>query len=358
MNGQSDNATPGAGNRSPKRWIFHGLRFLVTFLAIYFLFATDRLKWSEFRLAAGGRRDGLAAVACLYGAMFLTYVRHWVLLRASGETVPLVSAVKAGLVSWFLNATLLGGLGFASGDAVRVGWLLPSVKSRSSLVSATVIDRVMGFCALCVVALAAVFGVRVAVAHGGQYSGALTAAVVSAAALPIAVALFGRVLRFLNRGEGWKCLLREKVPFGGALARLGEAILRVHAKPVELGKALVLGVLSQTLLAVCVFLVSRALVLEVQPHFREVFFAAPLTGVIGVMPLPANGLGVGEAAFDTLLKLARSETEPLLQGGAMIYLAFRVLTLLSGILGLPFFLRGRDRLVGVSDNPAISDSDA
>lgn len=76
------------------------------------------------------------------------------------------------------------------------------------------------------------------------------------------------------------------------------------------------------------------------------------------MPLPANGLGVGEAAFDTLLKLARSETEPLLQGGAMIYLAFRVLTLLSGILGLPFFLRGRDRLVGVSDNPAISDSDA
>ena len=62
----------------------------------------------------------------------------WLLLRAGEIGVPAGRVVRIGLVSWFINASLLGGLGFLSADAVR------AADSRSQAIELDLADRSSG----------------------------------------------------------------------------------------------------------------------------------------------------------------------------------------------------------------------
>ncbi|GKT29542.1 flippase-like domain-containing protein, partial [Aduncisulcus paluster] len=76
--------------------------------------------------------------------------------------------------------------------------------------------------------------------------------------------------------------------------------------------------------------------LPVTPDFNEVFFAAPLSFLAGVIPAPAAGLGVNEAAFETLLNLGSSGA---VTAGASIFLMYRIWVTLFSLSGLYFVMR-------------------
>jgi uncharacterized membrane protein YbhN (UPF0104 family) len=71
----------------------------------------------------------------------------------------------------------------------------------------------------------------------------------------------------------------------------------------------------------------------------QMILLMPLGFLANVLPLTPGGLGVGEAAFDTLFSLAG------LSGGAETLLGWRLLTLMVGLIGLVFYLQGRKRFV-------------
>jgi uncharacterized membrane protein YbhN (UPF0104 family) len=73
----------------------------------------------------------------------------------------------------------------------------------------------------------------------------------------------------------------------------------------------------------------------------------PLAMIANTVPVPGGGLGVGEAAFATLLELWTADG-PVVTGGAAIFLAWRLLVVIWGLVGLPAFLvRGRPAATGV-----------
>jgi uncharacterized membrane protein YbhN (UPF0104 family) len=66
----------------------------------------------------------------------------------------------------------------------------------------------------------------------------------------------------------------------------------------------------------------------------------PLGFMANVVPLTPGGLGVGEAAFDGLFRLAG------FSGGAELLLAWRLLTVLPAAVGLVVYFQAGRRFVG------------
>lgn len=361
----------------------------VSALSIAFLIGSGRLDFSQFSWTPFAWSYLVAAALVFVLAMSLAFVRHSILLRAAGLAIPVSRVLQAGFVSWFLNATLLGGFGFVSGDAVRIGWLLPHVEKKSALVGATLVDRVFGLLGIVVIAFTAflicapeidagstlasaaswIYGI---VAFGGMtvlfllglsITGKkpllilcllLSAVIFSfelfvrensprwwTAVIP-PVAYFSSLLVF--SGEGFIEALKRKESTSkirNILIQFGEALVALRTGPLSLGVSLLLSVATHSLAVVTLFLVSRAVEMQHSPEFPHLFFSAPVASAVGMLPLPANGLGVGETAFDAALRMFQSETGEVIAGGAALFLSYRVLTVICGLSGLPGFLVGR-----------------
>ena len=123
--------------------------------------------------------------------------------------------------------------------------------------------------------------------------------------------------------------------------RIGEFItvlLGYREKVRVLLAAFVLSLLIQTCAVFGLFFAAKGVSIEREPTLWQVWFAGPPVSALSILPLPAGGLGIGEAAFDTMLRFCAAPDGSRLAGGAAVYLSFRVLMTLMGLTGLPLFL--------------------
>ena len=74
--------------------------------------------------------------------------------------------------------------------------------------------------------------------------------------------------------------------------------------------------------------------------------------VANALPVPGGGLGVGENAFDGLLRLCRDENGTPITGGAAIFLIWRFCAIVIGLVGLPFYLKGKKEMIRVGAESA------
>ncbi len=141
--------------------------------------------------------------------------------------------------------------------------------------------------------------------------------------------------------------VRERLPLGQAFMRFVDALLLVRHRLVLMLGLWVLSMVSQGFSFRTLFLLARALPLEVLPSMQQIVAVGPLAMIANTVPVPGGGLGVGEAAFATLLELWTADG-PVVTGGAAIFLAWRLLVVIWGLVGLPAFLvRGRPAATGV-----------
>ncbi|MDR0867983.1 MAG: flippase-like domain-containing protein [Planctomycetota bacterium] len=143
--------------------------------------------------------------------------------------------------------------------------------------------------------------------------------------------------------------IHSRVPGGAALMRFVEALLIFRNDLAALGYALLLSVGQQTVNICSIYFISRAIVLPAAPGVFDIFFAAPLASIANTLPVPGGGLGVGEAVFAGVLSLCQDGAGNAIVGGATIFLAWRIWTvLLSFMGGLPYYLRGKKEIAGVA----------
>jgi uncharacterized membrane protein YbhN (UPF0104 family) len=67
----------------------------------------------------------------------------------------------------------------------------------------------------------------------------------------------------------------------------------------------------------------------------------PLGFIANAFPFTPGGLGVGEAAFDALFRMAG------LRGGSAVMLGWRLIMLLTGLIGAVFYLQGKKQMIHV-----------
>src|SRR5262249_62009496 len=87
----------------------------------------------------------LAATVCCAGAMFLTFARWFVLVRALELPFRLRDAVRLGLAGFFFNIFLAGEIG---GDVVKAAFLAREQSRRTAAVATVLVDRVGGLAGL------------------------------------------------------------------------------------------------------------------------------------------------------------------------------------------------------------------
>ncbi|WP_320173844.1 lysylphosphatidylglycerol synthase transmembrane domain-containing protein [Maridesulfovibrio sp.] len=124
--------------------------------------------------------------------------------------------------------------------------------------------------------------------------------------------------------------------FGEKIGEVVSALLLYRNSISTVLKIVGLTAIQHISFVYAIYLLARIQNLPVLPDFNEVFFAAPLSFLAGVIPAPAAGLGVNEAAFETLLYLGSCGS---VVAGASIFLMYRIWTTLFSLSGLYFVMR-------------------
>jgi len=385
-----------------RRVLFTTIKFGVVIGAFAWLILSDRLNLKDLTFRPGCGARMAAGVALLLAASLLAFLRYRLLLGAVDIALRTWDVIRLGMIGAFFNTFLLGGLG---GDAVKLAYVMRETGKRAGAAASIFVDRMIGMLGLILlgglallwswsIVLAtptlhtltlAVFGAigtaalagltslialeagrraglgfaLLLVAGAGVFCGFALRGdelALSGEAAPEAL-LRGRALLVLGGAlfcafaaavvapscQPERTLYRvfARVPGGRAVNALIESLLAYRSHLGALAGALGLSVILQSLGLTAIWCFGGTLALLVEPAPAQIFFAAPPALVANALPVPGGGLGVGEAAFDQVLRLCRTAGGESVEGGAAIFLLNRFWSILIGLFGFPIYLRGK-----------------
>lgn len=319
--------------------LFTPLRYLLTgVLLIYLVWAAEPLKIWE--AAKGASLPLLALAVVLQGAgVALSSAKWGALLSARGQPQPYPWLLSVYLVGQFANNFLPTGVG---GDAVRAMQLGRRIGSFSQSSASVFIDRLTGFLALSLIANVALVlsytgigGERLETA-GWLYllSIGFTLAGIGAVALCL-------VAPWLQKLPGNR--LPEAVR--GRVAQITTALAAYLPQGRWLALVLALSLLFQSLWFIINAVCGAAL--GIQAPLIIYALMAPLTDMLGLLPVFVNNMGARELVFT--LYLAQVGVDP----ATALALAFVVLSvrIVVSILGGLVMLFGGASLREVKEPP-------
>jgi uncharacterized protein (TIRG00374 family) len=242
------------------------------------------------RLAEGSWGWFVAAVLVLFVSQLIAAVRWRLLLSGADLERPLPLVIRAYLVGVFANNFLPTSVG---GDFTRA-WLL--ARSGSPLVRALLsvfVDRFMAFWCLVAVAWIAL------AADPGAVPGSLALALLTATVVGV---LASGVLLWLSM-RGGRALARRLPERVLGWARETRQTLRLYGtQPRMLAAVVLLGLVFQGLAMLAVWMVARAIDLEIP--FSLLAVVAPLVLLVTLIPISIAGFGVREGGMVLLLGAA------------------------------------------------------
>jgi uncharacterized membrane protein YbhN (UPF0104 family) len=319
-------------NRSSARSrIFGVARIAIGLGLLYYLVVSGALDWRSL----GGLVDEwpltFAAGGLLVGALFLIAWRLCLLLHAPGFDISLSSSLRLTLIGLFFNVSLPGAAG---GDVVKIYYAAAGNEGRRTEVATILLlDRLAGLIALAVwPLLIAPFFFQIIMENR-------VIAALLGVGLAVAIGLGGAVAVSFSSHFGPGSIAAKtlrRLPGGSLLERILLTVHSYRAHRSALAKAIGVSLLAHTLTMGGMLVLAESMAGGMA---WEMALLMPLGFVANAIPLTPGGLGVGEAAFDTLFGMAG------LQGGAEVLLGWRIFTLLFGLFGLGFYLRGRQRFV-------------
>ncbi|MGH9774985.1 MAG: lysylphosphatidylglycerol synthase transmembrane domain-containing protein [Candidatus Acidiferrales bacterium] len=269
----------------------------------------------------------LAAVALLlFDIAFMSLRLRW-LFRVQDLQLSFGDSAKLTLISFFFGTFLPGAAG---GDIAKIFYAVRGNASRrTEIITVALLDRAFGLFSLLLLPL--IFAPMFLDLLRAVPALRILLYLVAWLALAILLAFF---LCLSNR-QSVKSLLHYLlgiIPWRAQSDRMMETIRAYRRFPGVLFAALAAS------LAANLFLVGvtalAVMLLDPAALSAGLCLVIPLGHVINAVPLTPGGLGVGEAAFNALFKIAG------LTGGAEVLLSWRVWNTLVSLFGLGFYVRG------------------
>ena len=264
----------------------------------------------------------LAAAALLFLVSNLLGSWLWArLLRAQGVSIPYRKAASYYFVGLFFNNFLPSNIG---GDIARISEASKHADDLGPVFSATLMDRLLGFLAISLVAVLASFAT---LDRFDLYAIYLAIAVAFALALALFASIFHRgLLEFVE----W--------PFRALGARtVAERISGImddlHGYKSHAG-TLVLTFAATTLVQICRILVHYlvGLAIGVRVAVGYYFLFVPVLGALVSLPISLNGLGIREGAGVVLFRMAGMTGEQAFTVPFLTYLISVLISLLGGLI--------------------------
>jgi uncharacterized protein (TIRG00374 family) len=299
---------------------------------LWYLATSGMLEWSKLLGLARAWPLTLAAAAFFFIDLVITASRLCLLMRALDLRLSLFGSVQLSLIGLFFGSVLPGA---ASGEIFRIYYAASGNEGRRMEVGTVMLlDRAVGVFALLLWPLLAIPFIPRELLRNDVIAGLLLGAAVFVSGLAIA---FLTVLSTRLRHSRLVTWALAKLPLGGYAARMVDTVHAYRRRPSALLGAVGISLIAHTMSIGIALMIAEA----VLPGGAawEMSFLIPFGHVANTIPLTPGGLGVGEAAFDSLFALAG------LSGGAEVLLGWRLITILVSLAGLAIYLRGTRRLV-------------
>ncbi len=315
-----------------KKFLSGLLRTGVGIALVVYLWRSGAINWTAMAGLLTHWGIGLVAILLLFVDAALLGWRLRVLLDPRGFHLPMMSAFRLTMIGIFFNSCLPGATG---GDLVKIYYAAEGNPGRRIEVGTIIIlDRLTGMFALMLLPLmlAPLFPGLLA------RSPALRAVMwlaggIATGTIVVAGACFSELVR-KSAPVDWAI---RKLPLGKYLGIMYDTVHAYREHPSPLFAAVGISLLAHVAASSVAMLSSLAT--HPDEFAWKMCVVIPIGFAINVLPVTPGGLGVGEAAFDKLFALAG------LTGGAEAILGWRVLTILISVVGLGFYLQGRQRFV-------------
>ena len=293
---------------------------------IYALVAFNRIEMDTF----SGLSQTWGWLVLSFLLMLPTYVivsyRFWRVLRNQGIQVSFSQSLRWTMVGSFFDIAMPSSSG---GDVVKATYVVRHVGAgkRTTGVMAVAFDRVLGLLGLFLLAgVTSIVGWRMVSAMPGIKEVMLFLALVSFGSL-----VFFRLIgsRRLYNNERFRQFV-ERLPAGQRLYAMIGSFNSLREKPADFFSVLGLSMLNHAFWCASLLCITAAFSQPVGPV--QGFIVFPLAIFSNVFGF-AGGFGVGTAAFDLIFaKLLDVHV------GAAIGLTFQMLSGLTRLTGLPFYL--------------------
>jgi glycosyltransferase 2 family protein len=322
---------------SARRYLWLLVRLAVGIGLVVYLVRSGAI---ELRLLSKLLSDwplSVAGVALIFLDIALMALRLSCLLSPRGFNLSFANSLKLTLVSAFFATFLPGTTG---GDIAKLFYATKENKGRrTEIVTVVIFDRVFGLFSVLLLPLLfapffSEFSRAVAVLRVLLIASALLSLCLLGGLLVclFASAAVSRVLAW-----GFRFLSAALMPAQKVVERAVKTIGEYRHNPGALAAALGLSMAANLSLiavtALAIFLLHPA------SMTMKMFIIVPLGDVANSLPLTPGGLGVGEATYNALFRVAG------LEGGADALLCWRIWRATVGLIGLVFYLRGLEGTV-------------
>jgi uncharacterized membrane protein YbhN (UPF0104 family) len=232
----------------------------------------------------------LALLLQLVG-VFISSLKWWLLLRAAGQPVGYLWAVRTYLVGQFFSNFLPTSIG---GDAVRVFRLNRRVGQLGLAIASVFVERITGFLALTIIGWAAL---ALNVGRFGENQQLLWSMILGL------LAASGGLLIALS--APWTAALLSRLPlpnvadWRGKLRGMAESLARFYQDRGRLALVMLLAFGYQLSWIAVTVAAAQALHMDVPWSF--IGLMVPISDIVGLIPIFFNNLGAREGIYTLLL---------------------------------------------------------
>jgi len=266
------------------------------------------------------------AVAIFLVSSLLGALQWHLLLSAGGVKMPVARTVGLYFTGLFFNNLLPTNVG---GDAYKIFDVVRTGHDPHKVFAITLLDRVIGITGLCMLALAASLFLFFSggSADLGLYALVFAGCIVPVLALTLSRKISTPVRKALSRIRLWGIGERLELVF----SHLGS----FRSFPSLLGKVIALTLTIQILRILTHLAVAMAL--GIRPEARDMlhfFVFVPLLGLIMILPISINGLGLREGAGILLFTRIGFQEEEAFLMEFITYVVMVGISLIGGVLFL------------------------
>ena len=320
-----------------KRYVLPCLKVVVPVAIIAWLLAkVPPEQYQQFATRPKNWPLLLGALAVVFTAVAMTFVRWYLLARALRLHFRMVDAFRLGFLGYLLNFVSVGSVG---GDLFKAFFIAREQPGRRAEAVATVlVDRLVGAYALVLLTSAVIVG-------GGIPKS--TVEVETICRLTLAAAAIGAagiaVLLIPGFTSGSLSEFLTGLPkIGHVLGQLISAVRIYRKRWLTVCIALIMSVGSHGLFTLSLYLIAKAM-FEHVPTLREHMILVPLGMVAGALPLAPAGFGAFEFAIGELYKIIPAAPD-IDVAGILVALVYRLLTIMVAMIGVVLYWFSRSEV--------------
>lgn len=329
--------------RRLSKHIFTAFRISLAAGLIYYLVTSGSINWSSLTGLAKTWHYTIFAGVLFFIATAIQAKRLQILINACQLELSFLSSIKLTFIGLFFNTYLPGATG---GDLAKIYYASKgNPGKRTEVITILLLDRFIGlFCLLLLPLLLTPFFIP-AIETQKVLQALLGTSLVISITIIAVMSIVSRINFANSRITQW---LESKMIFGARLKRALRTIYSYRNHKGAITQVVLLSLISHFIMVIVSMIIAQAT--SPEGADTRMLLLIPLAYFANSLPVTPGGLGVGEAAMESLFKLFH------LQGGAEVILGWRLIMVLIGLIGLFFYLKGEQRFVFHSEEKPSSEN--